>query len=203
MRVYWQRSRTMWINAGQNCLRTPLRRVIMEPQEAKDETCEIVKTLRYFSDVEDKTCGKCMPCIVAPSHIVGILQKLTKGDGNDDDINLLRFLSSGMAGTVRCKGGKEVAEVLANSLSSGEYEDHVAKKRCAAKSCEGLITYRVIAEKCNMCGVCKETCPEGAIFGEKYIPYLPDNAPYTINPEKCTKCGQCVPVCAEGAIELI
>lgn len=176
----------------------------MEPtDEARDETCEVGKTLEFFSDAEDKTCGRCLPCMVGPAQIIEILQKLTRGEGEGRDIYLLRLLSSKIEETVRCKGGKDAAGVLANSLLSGEYEEHVEKKRCPKRSCPGLTTYRVIAEKCTMCGLCKEACPEEAVFGEEYIPYLADNAPYTIRAERCTKCGLCLPVCAEGAIELV
>ncbi len=168
-----------------------------------NETCEVNKTLEFFSDVQDKTCGRCLPCMVGPAQIIEMLQKLTRGEGEESDIHLLRLLSSGMGGTARCKGGQDAAEVLANSLLTGEYEEHIEKKRCPKKACPGLTTYRIIAEKCTMCGLCKEVCPEGAIFGEEYIPYLADNEPYTIRAEKCTKCGLCLPVCAEAAIELV
>lgn len=181
----------LWWNRGDNLM------------AGVNETCEVVKTLEFFSEVAEKTCGRCVPCMVGPAHITEILQKLTRGEGEKEDIHLLRLLSSGMEGTVRCKGGKDAAEVLANSLLSGEYEEHVEKKRCPKRACPGLTTYRVIAEKCTMCGLCKEACPEGAIFGEEYIPYLADNTPYTIKAEKCNKCGLCLPVCADGAIELV
>jgi ferredoxin len=169
--------------------------------EDKNEICEIVKMLEFFANAE--TCGRCLPCIAGPAQIIEILQKINQGKGETPHIPLLHLLSSGMAWAARCKSGKEAGEVLATSLSTGEYEVHVEKKQCPKRVCEGLTTYSVIAEKCTMCGRCKEVCPENAIFGEEYIPYLADNAPYTINAEKCTKCGECLPVCPEGAIELI
>ncbi len=167
------------------------------------ETCEVGKTLQFFLDVQGKTCSRCVPCMIGPAQAIEILQKLTRGEGEERDIALLRLLSSEMGGTARCKGGRDAAEVLTNSLLSGEYEEHVEKKRCPKSACPGLITYRIIAEKCTMCGLCKKVCPEGAISGEEYIPYLADNEPYTIRVEKCTKCGLCLPVCPEGAIELV
>jgi len=147
-------------------------------------------------------CGKCSSSTVGPTQILELLRKLSRGEGEEEDLHLLRVLSSGLEETLPLPNGKGVAEVLSRSLSSGEYEEHVEEKRCAKCSCEGLTTYRIIPERCTMCGECKEVCPKGAIFGEEYIPYLADNAPYTIDPEKCTKCGLCLPVCAEGAIEL-
>lgn len=144
--------------------------------------------------------GRCPSSTVGVAQILGILEKLSRGEGEEEDLHLLRVLSCGLEETL--PNGKGAAEVLVRSLSSGEYEEHVREKRCAKRSCDGLTTYRIIPEKCTMCGLCKKACPEGAIFGEEYIPYLADNAPYTIEVKKCTKCGLCVPVCAKGAIEL-
>ena len=72
-----------------------------------------------------------------------------------------------------------------------------------ARSCSSLVHYRVIPERCTMCGLCKEVCPQGAIVGEEYLPYLADNEPYYININKCDNCGLCLPVCEANAIELI
>ncbi|MFC2056522.1 NADH-ubiquinone oxidoreductase-F iron-sulfur binding region domain-containing protein [Chloroflexota bacterium] len=179
-----------WWNGGDNLM------VVV------NEICEIGRTLELLSDAQDKTCGRCIPCMVGLTQIIETLQKLTLGEGEESDIHLLRLLSSGM-GTARCKAGQDAAEVLANALLTGEFEEHIEKKQCPKKACPGLTTYRIIAEKCTMCGLCKEVCPEGAIFGEEYIPYLADNDPYAIRAEKCTKCGLCLPVCAEAAIELV
>lgn len=176
----------------------------MKPaDETVDETCEVVKMLGVFSDVENEVCGRCLPCMIGPAQIVRILQKVTHGNGEKEDIYLLRLLSSKTKETARCKGGRNIAQSLASSLLSLEYEEHVEEKRCLKRSCKELVTYRIIAEKCTMCGLCKEVCPDEAVLGEKYIPYLSDNTPYIIKAEKCTMCELCLPVCAEGAIEIV
>jgi ferredoxin len=172
-------------------------------RELINEPCEVIKTLRTTSNLKDKACGKCLPCIIALPQITNILQKITRGEGNVEDISLLRLLATWTELTARCRGCRDAAVSLAKSLLSGEYEEHVEKKQCDKRSCDGLTTYKIIAEKCTMCGLCKEACPENAIFGEKYIPYLADNAPYTIIEKRCTKCGLCVQVCAEKAIVLV
>jgi heterodisulfide reductase subunit A len=52
----------------------------------------------------------------------------------------------------------------------------------------------IIPEKCNLCGVCIDVCPVGAV--EK----SPEGI--SINPVSCVGCGICVPRCPEEAIEL-
>lgn len=170
----------------------------------ENETCEVVKTLEFFSNfAQEDLCGRCLPCPHGTKQVMEILKRLTQGEGQKQDLDLLHRISAKLEEVALCRRGRDAAGVLAESLLSGEYEVHVEEKRCPKKTCEALTTYRVIAEKCTMCGLCKEVCPEGAILGEVYIPYLIDNAPYTIKAEKCTKCGLCLPVCDEDAIELI
>ncbi len=177
---------------------------MIQPVTGAKETCELVKTREFFLNFAGKDlCGRCRPCPQSTGQVMEILKRLARGEGQEQDINLLRLISAKLPEVALCKRGKEAAGVLADSLASGEYEEHLREKRCPEKSCEELTTYRVIAEKCTMCGKCKEACPEGAIFGEEYLPYLADNAPYTIKAERCNKCGLCLPVCAQGAIELV
>jgi ferredoxin len=165
------------------------------------EVCAVVKTLEFLSKV--KICDRCWSCMIGATQVSELLRKLTRGEGVPDDFRLLGLLSSGMKETARCKGCKEAAGVLADLLASEEYAAHVESRRCPQRSCSGLTTYQVVAERCTMCGLCKQVCPEGAVSGEEYLPYLADNVPYTIRAEKCTKCGLCLPVCAESAIELV
>ena len=169
-----------------------------------NDMCEVVKTLEFFSDfAQGDLCGRCLPCPHGTKQVMAILRRFTQGEAEDRDMDRLRLISLELGEVALCRRGRDAAKVLSDSLSSGEYEEHVEEKRCARKTCEALTTYRVVAEKCTMCGKCKEVCPEGAVFGEEYVPYLADNAPYVIKPEKCTRCGLCVEACPEDAIELV
>jgi ferredoxin len=74
-----------------------------------------------------------------------------------------------------------------------EYEAHIYDKKCPAKVCRGLITYKVIEENCTGCMVCKRNCPAGAISGEK-------RQVHYIDPNICERCGICIEVCKFDAI---
>ncbi len=49
-----------------------------------------------------------------------------------------------------------------------------------------------ITDECAACGVCSDSCPEGAI--------IEGDEKYTIDEAKCTDCGTCVDVCPLAAI---
>jgi ferredoxin len=170
-----------------------------------DEKCELLKTLDFFSDfVQEEMCGKCLPCMIGAEQIIELFGKLSRGEGEERDLEILEALSAGVQETARCRRGKKAADVLADSLlNTGEYKEHALLKRCPTRSCSSLLHYQVVPEKCTMCGRCKEVCPQGAIFGDEYIPYLADNEPYYIKVSRCNNCGLCLPVCEASAIELV
>lgn len=60
------------------------------------------------------------------------------------------------------------------------------------ESFQNSVPIRVIEEKCTLCGVCIEACPENAIKEE--------DGRIVINESLCTLCGICASVCEEEAI---
>ncbi|MDD5010052.1 MAG: NADH-ubiquinone oxidoreductase-F iron-sulfur binding region domain-containing protein, partial [Syntrophorhabdaceae bacterium] len=57
-----------------------------------DDTC-IVDIAKYFLDFTQKeSCGKCVPCRVGTRHMVEILDRITHGEGNPEDLLALRTL---------------------------------------------------------------------------------------------------------------
>jgi NAD-dependent dihydropyrimidine dehydrogenase PreA subunit len=141
--------------------------------------------------------------MIGTEQVVLIFSRLTRGEGQERDLDLLKRIATEVQTTARCRRGIRAASVLAESLEKSDvYEEHAREKHCPSGSCSGLVHYRVIPDKCTMCGLCKEACPRGAIVGEEYLPYLADNEPYYIKVNKCDNCGLCLPACEAGAIEL-
>ena len=64
---------------------------------------------------------------------------------------------------------------------------------CPALVCKNLLNYEIIDASCTGCGICLDSCPEGAIIGEAKVPHV-------ININACIKCGLCFSSCPNNSI---
>ena len=161
-----------------------------------DSTC-MVDTARFFTDFSvDESCGKCVPCRIGLKVMLNILNRIAAGNGAMEDIDLLERLGRHIKKSSHCGLGKSAPNPTLSTIRyfREEYEAHIQGKRCPALVCVDLIRFRVVPEKCKMCGLCKKACPTEAITWEKKTPAV-------IDPEKCTHCRSCIQACKFWAIE--
>ena len=160
-----------------------------------DETTCMVDMARYFLDFTRKeSCGKCNYCRVGTKRMLEILERITKGEGKDGDIELLEELAVKIKDGSMCGLGQTAPNPVLTTIKyfRNEYEDHIYNKKCTAKSCKSLITFN-ITEDCKGCTACSKKCPVGAISGEKKEMHVIDH-------NVCIKCGKCEETCKFGAI---
>ena len=160
-----------------------------------DSTC-MVDMARFFLDFTQKeSCGKCNFCRIGTKRMLEILNRIVEGDGRDGDIELLEELSERVKDGSMCALGQTAPNPVVTTLRyfRNEYEDHIYRKKCTAKSCRELLTYAIDTEKCTGCTVCARKCPTAAIAGKL-------KEPHVIDSEKCIKCGRCKLACKFSAI---
>jgi NADH:ubiquinone oxidoreductase subunit F (NADH-binding)/(2Fe-2S) ferredoxin len=160
-----------------------------------NDTC-MVEVARYFLDfLKEESCGKCTPCREGVRHMYDVVERITKGEGQEGDIELLEELGRSVKETALCGLGNTAPNPLLSTIRffRDEYEAHIRDKKCPAGICKALVTYSILAEKCTGCGACAKVCAEGAITGVKDKPYVLDAA-------KCIKCAACYDVCNYEAI---
>jgi NADH:ubiquinone oxidoreductase subunit F (NADH-binding)/NAD-dependent dihydropyrimidine dehydrogenase PreA subunit/(2Fe-2S) ferredoxin len=160
-----------------------------------EDTC-IVDVAKYFLDFTQKeSCGKCVPCRVGTRHMVEILDRITHGEGNPEDLLALRTLGDTIKKGALCGLGQTAPNPVLTTLRyfRNEYLEHIKDNWCRAVVCKDLIEYRVIKEKCTGCQSCVRVCPTGAITG-------PRSEPHNLDKTKCIKCRSCYEICRHDAI---
>jgi NADH-quinone oxidoreductase subunit F len=156
-----------------------------------EDTC-MVDVARYFLDFTQKeSCGKCTFCRIGTYHLLRILERITRGEGCEEDLGLLHGLSLQIQGGSLCGLGRTAPNPILTSLRyfREEYEAHIREKRCPAMTCRALTAYYIDLQKCARgCDACVGSCPVEAIFN------TPDRKK-AVDQTKCVKCGECMVAC--------
>ncbi len=115
-----------------------------------EDTC-MVDTARYFMDfVQDESCGKCTACRVGTKRMLEILERITRGEGEEGDIELLEELGETIQETAMCGLGQTAPNPVLSTIKffRQEYEEHIKDKHCRAGVCQDLFI-----------SPCENTCP--------------------------------------------
>ena len=161
-----------------------------------DEDNCMVNIAKFFLEFTvDESCGKCPPCRIGTRRMLEILDRITKGKGEDGDIEKLEKLAKNIKASALCGLGQTAPNPVLSTLRyfRDEYEAHIYEKRCPAGVCKALLNYVIDPDKCRGCSLCARNCPAGAISGQVRTPFV-------IDAKKCIKCGACETNCKFGAI---
>ena len=149
----------------------------------------------YLGFTVDESCGKCTPCRIGTQRMLEILNRITEGNGEEDDIEKLEKLANTIKKASVCGLGQTAPNPVLSTIKyfRDEYVAHIKDGKCPAGECKALASIEINPELCKGCGICKRQCPVNAISGEV-------KQAHVINTEICIKCGACVDKCPFKAI---
>ena len=160
-----------------------------------EDNCMVDIAKFYLGFTVSESCGKCTPCRIGTRRMLEILEKISAGRGEIEDLDKLDELAHYIQANALCGLGQTAPNPILSTIEHfrDEYEAHIVEKRCPAGVCKALLNYEIDPEKCKGCTKCARNCPAGAISGAVKQPHVIDTA-------KCIKCGACMDNCAFGAI---
>lgn len=117
-----------------------------------EDTC-MVDMARFFMEfVQDESCGKCVPCRLGTKRMLEILERITKGEGQEGDIELLEELGYMVKEAAICGLGQTAPNPVLSTIKNfrEEYEEHIKYRYCRAGVCADLFI-----------SPCQNACPAG------------------------------------------
>jgi NADH-quinone oxidoreductase subunit F len=160
-----------------------------------EDNCMVDIARFYLEFTQDESCGRCTPCRVGTKRLLETLKRITEGQGEMEDLELLEELSFDIRDASLCGLGQTAPNPVISTMRyfKDEYLAHIKDKNCPAGVCKALLHFTVDEEKCAACGICVKACAAGAISGKP-------GQPYRIDPAKCSRCAACVAKCPKKAI---
>ena len=158
-------------------------------------TC-MVDVARYFLNfTQNESCGKCTFCRIGTRRMLEILNRITEGKGELEDLDRLEELALNINKGSLCGLGQTAPNPVLTTLRyfKDEYLAHIVDKRCPAGVCTALLHYYILPEKCIGCTLCARMCPVSCISGSLRQVHIIDQS-------RCTHCGNCYKACKFGAV---
>lgn len=160
-----------------------------------ESKCMVNLAKFYLGFTVDESCGKCTPCRIGTKRMYEILDRITKGEGEEEDLVNLESLCKNIQKASICGLGQTAPNPVISTMKyfMDEYKEHVIDKKCKTGECKALAHIQIDPEKCKGCGLCQKKCPVEAIKGE-------GREARVIDETKCIKCRSCVMACPFKAI---
>lgn len=117
-----------------------------------EDTC-MVDMARFFMEfIQDESCGKCVPCRLGTKRMLDILERITRGQGKEGDIEMLEELGAMIKEAAICGLGQTAPNPVLSMIHNfrEEYEEHIRYKYCRAGVCADMFI-----------SPCQNACPAG------------------------------------------
>ncbi len=105
-----------------------------------DRACMVNIARRLSGFYQHESCGQCVPCRIGTKRMLEILTRITRGQGQEGDLEFLLEMGEVMKDASLCGLGQTCSNAVVSTIGKfrEEYEAHSREKRCPASACEAL-----------------------------------------------------------------
>jgi len=107
-----------------------------------ETTCMVDLARHYMHFTQEESCGKCVPCRVGTRQMHDILVRITRGEGEEQDLARLEELGDSIRAASLCGLGQSAPNPVLSTLRHfrQEYVGHIKQRKCPAGVCKELVS---------------------------------------------------------------
>ena len=104
---------------------------------ADEDTCIVDLTRALIAFCQYESCGKCFPCRMGMSHLLEVLERMCRLEGEPGDLELMSSIGLNMQAGSLCGHGQLGFNPVSSAIKyfGSEFETHILDHRCPTGSC--------------------------------------------------------------------
>ena len=104
---------------------------------ADEDTCAVDLTRSLVAFCQYESCGKCFPCRMGMTHLLEILERICRFEGDPSDIELMGWIGKNMQAGSLCGHGQLGFNPVSSALNyfGDEFNEHISGKQCSTGTC--------------------------------------------------------------------
>jgi NADH-quinone oxidoreductase subunit F len=106
---------------------------------ADEDACIVDLTRSLIAFCQYESCGKCFPCRMGMSHLLEVLERICRLEGEPGDLELMRNVGENMQASSLCGHGQLGFNPVSSALRyfGAEFDTHLVEHRCPTGRCLG------------------------------------------------------------------
>jgi NADH:ubiquinone oxidoreductase subunit F (NADH-binding)/(2Fe-2S) ferredoxin len=104
---------------------------------ADEDTCIVDLTRALIAFCQYESCGKCFPCRMGMSHLLEVLERMCRLEGEPGDLELMSSIGLNMQAGSLCGHGQLGFNPVSSAIKyfGPEFEAHIMEHRCPTGGC--------------------------------------------------------------------
>ena len=106
---------------------------------ADEDTCVVDLTRNLIAFCQFESCGKCFPCRTGMTHLLEVLERISRLEGTPSDLDLMQTVGQNMQAGSLCGHGQLGFNPVSSALRyfGPEFDQHLKDRTCATGRCRG------------------------------------------------------------------